>query len=201
MKGVTYTTQIGHENKELLEGTGVKSAYGFPPVYIETPQVLKRIQPEIPEEAKDKLKMTSFAYGDEELETFTVLINTTTLNVPPQQATPQTGGDSNTETEPAFDLAQVSNETLKELEAKGASNITVKQDQFITPNAAEGLKTHGSLTYESEQISYSLFGFTTQNILQQIMITWPEEDTYADEMVERIIASIELKPLTEDDKE
>src|SRR5690606_9561842 len=35
-------TIIGHDSKELLEGEWVTSEYGFPPITIETPQVLKR---------------------------------------------------------------------------------------------------------------------------------------------------------------
>ena len=42
--------------------------------------------------------------------------------------------------------------------------------------------------------SIILFSFSNENVLQQIIITWPDNDEYADEMVQRIIDSIELKP-------
>ena len=137
--------------------------------------------------------MTTFVYGTM-LDIFSVAINTTTLNVPKQ--TPQTKDTEN----PTFDLLKVSEESIKGFESKGARDILVKRDQFITPNAAEGLKTYGSFNVEVPNTSkvvaaeYALFCFSNENVLQQIIITWPENDDYADEMVQRIIDSIELNP-------
>src|SRR5690606_1455732 len=39
-------TIVGNDSKELLEGDWVNSAYGFPPVYISTPEVLERVDSE-----------------------------------------------------------------------------------------------------------------------------------------------------------
>ena len=188
-------TIIGHESKALLEGEWVESAYGFPPVWIETPRVLKRINPPIPDEVKDQLEMTTFVYGTM-LDVFSIGVNTTTLKVPTQQ----TQSDENSEN-PNFDLLQVSEESLKGFEQQGATDITVKRDQFITPNAAEGLKTYGTLNIKIPNTStvvnaeYMLLSFSNQkNVLQQIILTWPDNDDYADEMVERIVDSIELNP-------
>ncbi|MCA0152557.1 hypothetical protein [Winogradskyella vincentii] len=191
--GYVKDTIIGHESKELLEGNWVESAYGFPPVWIETPRVLKRVDSPLPEEAKEQMSMTTFVYGTM-LDIFSVAINTTTLNVPKQ--TPQTKETEN----PTFDLFKVSEESIKGFESKGARDILVKRDQFITPNAAEGLKTFGTFnivipnTNKVVNAEYALFSFSNENVLQQIIITWPDNDEYADEMVQRIIDSIELKP-------
>jgi len=55
-------TIIGHESKELLEGEWVTSAYGFPPVTISTPVVLKRM--EVPEgQNPPGVKTSVFSYG------------------------------------------------------------------------------------------------------------------------------------------
>ncbi|WP_411894133.1 hypothetical protein [Winogradskyella sp. A2] len=191
--GFVKDTIIGHESKELLEGNWVESAYGFPPVWIETPRVLKRVDSPLPEEAKEQMSMTTFVYGTM-LDIFSVAVNTTTLNVPKQ--TPQTKETEN----PTFDLFRVSEESIKGFESKGARDILVKRDQFITPNAAEGLKTFGTFnivipnTNKIVNAEYALFSFSNENVLQQIIITWPDNDEYADEMVQRIIDSIELKP-------
>lgn len=191
--GYVKDTIIGHESKELLEGNWVESAYGFPPVWIETPRVLKRVDSPLPEEAKEQMSMTTFVYGTM-LDIFSVAINTTTLNVPKQK--PQTKETEN----PTFDLFKVSEESIKGFESKGARDILVKRDQFITPNAAEGLKTFGTFnivipnTNNVVNAEYALFSFSNENVLQQIIITWPDNDEYADEMVQRIIDSIELKP-------
>ena len=45
--GYVTDTIVGNETKELLEGNWVESAYGFPPVFIETPKVLKRVETEL----------------------------------------------------------------------------------------------------------------------------------------------------------
>jgi hypothetical protein len=136
--GYVKDTIIGHESKELLEGQWVKSAYGFPPVWIETPRVLKRVDVELPDNVKDKLTMTTFVYGTM-LDVFSVAVNTTTLNAPKQA--PQNTDEDN----PTFDLLEVSEESIKGFESKGASDISVKRDKFVTPNGAEGLKTYGTL--------------------------------------------------------
>ena len=44
-----------------------------------------------------------------------------------------------------------------------------------------------------------LLGFTAENILQTVMITWKGNDVYADQIVERILNSIELIKLKEDE--
>ena len=200
--GFSYVkdTIVGHESKELLEGDWVESAYGFPPVTIETPRVLKRVEAPVPEEAKEKMTMTTFVYGTF-LDVFSVAVNTTTLNEPKQKTQDQ-------ETEnPTFDLLKISEATITGFESKGATDITVKREQFITPNAAEGLKTFGTLNIKSPNTDaimnaeYALFIFSNENVLQQIILTWPVDDDYADEMIERIIDSIELKPDEEETEE
>ena len=190
-------TIIGHESKELLEGDWVESAYGYPPVWIETPRVLKRVNIDsvLDEETRKNVKMTTFMYGTL-LDIFSVSVNNTTLNVP-QQSPQQQDEDA----EPTFDLSQISEGSIKGFESKGAENITVKRDQFITPNAAEGLKTFGTFSLKmpnSERqvdAEYIILLFSNQqNVLQQIVITWPQDDDYADKVVERIVNSVELNP-------
>ncbi|WP_414727681.1 hypothetical protein [Winogradskyella sp. UBA3174] len=191
--GYVKDTIIGHESKELLEGEWVKSEYGFPPVYIETPRVLKRIVSQVPDGDEEQMTMTSFSYSTL-INVFSVTVNTTTLKVPKQEA--QTKETEN----PTFDLLKFSEAGIQGFESKGATDITVKRDQFITPNAAEGLKTFGTLNIkipDTESImsaEYAFFQFSNENILQQIILTWAQDDVYADEMIQRIIDSIELKP-------
>lgn len=181
--GYVKDTIIGHESKELLEGDWVTSEYGVPPVYISTPKVLRRFQIPVPEEVKDKLKMTSFMYGTL-LDEFSIVVNTTTYNPAPENG---------------INLEATVDASIKGMEAQGAKNIIVKNEQFITPNAAEGLKTYGTLQFDAlktgnlVEANYAMFHFTSENVLQQIIITYPEDDEYADQMVERIVNSIELK--------
>ena len=193
--GYVKDTIIGHESKELLEGNWVNSAYGFPPVYISTPKVLKRQETELPEEVKKQLSKTEFKYGTL-LDLFSISINSLNFKaIPPSIATSEDNKDAN-----RIDLIKYSESSIGLLEQAGFSDILVNREQFITPNAAEGLKTSGSFNVnipESDKkitAEYAMFQFTVGSIVQEIIITWGRDDKYADEMVQRIIDSIELKP-------
>ena len=83
---------------------------------------------------------------------------------------------------------------------KTTKNIITKNEKFVTPNGAEGIKTFGSLEYpigNTENFvngKYASLSFTAENkVMQQIIITWRQDDVYADQIVERILNSVELK--------
>lgn len=176
-------TIIGHDSKELLEGEWVTSDYGFPPINISTPKVLKRTELPVPDEVKGKAEMTTFMYGTL-LDAFSVLVNTTRF---------QGQGENK------IDLEKVAEGSIKGMEAQEAKNITVLRDKFETPNGAEGLKTYGTLgilnpiTQKEVNGKYVFLHFTAENVLQQIAITYPDNDEYAEQIIERILNSIELK--------
>lgn len=176
-------TIIGHDSIELLEGDWVISEYGFPPITISTPKVLKRFDLPVPEEMKSEIQMTSFMYGSL-LESFSVMVSTTTY---------KNLGENK------IDLEQASEGSIKAMEQQGAQDIIVLKDEFETTNGAKGLKTYGTLetknplTQKAQKGNYVLLQFTSESILQQIIITSLRDDTYADQIVERIINSVELK--------
>lgn len=180
-------TIIGHNSKELLEGDWVTSEYGFPPVTISTPKVLKRMEAPLPEELKQQMKMTFFGYGTL-LDMFSVVVNTTTLNQVPE------GG---------IDLEKAIDSSIKGIENQGAKDIVTLRDKFTTPNGAEGVKTYGTFKLDAlktgnfKEVNYIILHFTSEGVLQQIMITYPKDDTYADQIVNRILNSVELKKAEE----
>ena len=102
-----------------------------------------------------------------------------------------------------IELEQVIDGNLKTYEAAGAQNIITKKDKFVTPNGAEGLKVYGTLqmpipgTESVENGKYVLLAFTSENVVQQVSLTWKEGDSYADQIIERILNSVELKPAEE----
>ncbi|WXA01629.1 BatD family protein [Mangrovimonas cancribranchiae] len=193
--GFTYVkdTIIGHESKELLEGHWITSDYGVPPITISTPKVLKRTEIPILEETQQNTKTIGFNYGTM-LDMFSVTVVTSVFE---QVQQPQ---GQKQQQAPKIDLSMVADNVIKGMEQKGISDIFVKQDKFTTPNGAEGLKTHGTMSVPILQTenymaaNYTILHFTSQNVLQQIIITWPQNDTYADDMVDRIINSVELQP-------
>ncbi|WP_394343250.1 BatD family protein [Mariniflexile fucanivorans] len=178
---------IGHDSIELLEGEWVTSEYGFPPVTISTPIVLTRVEIPTPEEAKVQMSQTMFIYGTL-LDVFSVVVNTTTY---------KNLGDNK------IDLEKTSEISLKAIEAQGAKDILVFREKFVTPNGAEGIKTYGSFKAENaiskkvQECNYVMLLFTSENVLQQVMVTYAKDDAYADQIIERILNSVELKKAEE----
>jgi flagellar basal body-associated protein FliL len=183
-------TLIGHDSKELLETKEwVTSEYGAPGITITTPKVLERMNSEIPEEYKGKVETTMFGYGSL-ISHINIVVSTTIFSM---QADGGEGKEEN-----SIDLLVAAEGAIKTLEGKGIMNMTVKNEQFITPNGADGLKTFGTASFPTtipdkfENGSYILLGFTAENILQSIMLTWKDGDAYADQIIDRILDSIEL---------
>ncbi|MGJ5641653.1 BatD family protein [Formosa sp. S-31] len=193
--GFNYTkdTILGHETKELLEGQWVTSAYGFPPVTVSTPKVLKRLESPVPDGIKDKVQVTAFGYGSL-LDLFSVSV-TTTRTATQNQSQGQEQGENK---QSGIDLNQASEAAIKQFELQKITDITVMREKFSTPNGAEGLKTFGTanipiLNTENYVLGhYVMLHFTSQNVLQQIVITWKDGDVYARDISERILNSVEL---------
>jgi hypothetical protein len=175
-------TIIGNDSKELLEGDWVTSDYGVPPIYITTPTVLERVESKAVDTISNA-KTTMFSYGTL-LSSLNILVSTTKFNVPDTTK---------------IDLNLAIDGGLQMLEKNNVKDILVKREQFITPNAAEGLKVFGSASFPSplsdtyRKGNYVLLAFTTQNILQQIILVWDAEDQYADAIMDRVLNSVELK--------
>ncbi|WP_337967660.1 hypothetical protein [uncultured Flavobacterium sp.] len=185
-KGFTYVKDnlIGHPSKELLEGVWVKSAYGNPAVLIETPKVLKRMdtQKVLPKETMALIKeMQLFAYGSM-IDNFYVAVSTSKFKNPVE-----------------LDLAKALEGSLKIMEAQGAQNIIVKQEDFQTNQGIQGLKGYGTMTIlnpvdkSSSKAYYEILLFKQDQGLQQIVILHQEGDTYANDITERILNSVELQ--------
>ena len=181
-------TIIGHDSKELLETKNwVTSDYGAPPITITTPKVLRRIELPMPEEMKQQVDVSAFAYGSL-LDFFSVSTNTSVFK----------------NDKVKIDIEQAVDGTLNLFEQQGVQNLISKRDKFETPNGAEGLKTHGTADFpilNTDKFSkgnYVLLTFATNNVVQQVVIRWKKDDDYAEQMVQRILNSVELvKPKTE----
>ena len=56
------------------------------------------------------------------------------------------------------------------------------------------------VTGKVEEGNYIILGFSTQNLIQQVVLIWKQDDTYADEIIDRVLNSIELIKLEEEKK-
>jgi hypothetical protein len=175
-------TIIGNESKELLEGDWVRSEYGVPPIYITTPVVLERVESKTLDTVPNA-SITMFAYGNL-LSALDIAVSTTKL---------KPRGDSK------IDLNQVVEGSLKMFDKNGVKDVITKREQFITPNAAEGLKVYGSgkfptpISGKFKNGNYVILAFTAENIVQQVVLVWESDDVYANQIMDRVLNSVELK--------
>lgn len=177
-----WDTVTRHPSKKLLDSEWVSSSYGYPPILLETPEVLIRQKIKIPAEFQSKIKeLQTFGYRNDKAQ-FTIVSTSTTFV---------------DEAEP--DHEKTIEQLLKNFEQKGAKNIITKNEEFTTISGVKGLKTYGSGKFkipESEELirgQYIIFSFGGTGFQQQILITWLDDDTYAKEIVDRIVLTLEVK--------
>ncbi len=175
---------FGHPSKELLEGDWIKSEYGNPIVRIETPQVLKRVdlRKSLPKDGMALIKeMQSFAYGSL-IDNFYVIVSTLHFKQQTQ-----------------IELDKSLDGVLQTMEAQGAQNMIVKKEDFETKEGIKGMKGYGTFSkidgenQSSTKLYYEVLIFNQEGGLQQITIVHEEGDTYANEISDRIMKSVELQ--------
>jgi len=179
---------IGHPTKDLVEGEWVLSEYGNPSVRVETPRVLKRMDAKktLPKEAFAVIKdMQLFAYGSI-LDNF--YLSVSTLQYKEQME---------------IDLNKGLEGSVRILEAQGAQNMILKQEDFSTKEGITGKKGYGSFSMidpikkESTKLYYEILIFGQEGGLQQIVILHQEGDEYAKQISERVLNSVELKKVAQ----
>lgn len=187
-KGFTYVKDelFGNASKELLEGEWVYSEYGNPAVVIETPQVLKRtdLSKMLPKENMALIKeMQSFRYGGL-LDDFQIMVSTLKYKQ-----------------EGEIDLSKAIESTVQLMQALGAENMLVKQEEFDTKQGVRGMRAFGTysklnkLTNSSTKYYYEIILFNQEGGLQQITLQHEEGDEYGKKIFKRILNSVELKKL------
>ncbi|HUH47103.1 MAG TPA: hypothetical protein VLZ54_08135 [Arenibacter sp.] len=180
--GAVKDTVLGHPTKELLEGNWIQSDYGYPPISLQTPQVLLRQAVKLPPEAQATIKdMQAFAYRSNK-GLFTIGTTSITLAQPEEP-----------------DYAKATEQILKNFEAQGAKNITTKQEEFTTITGIKGVKLYGSGKFSLPEYkepvtgNYVVLFFGGKGFQQNVILTWLADDTYADRIVDRILNSVEVK--------
>lgn len=173
---------FGNETKELLEGDWIKSDYGTPSVTITTPEVLVRKSIGRDDELQEMLLGSeTFDSGTLEGNLYVLLI---TGPVNPQAD---------------FDLEKAVDGIYENLENQGARNIIMKEEDFSTINNAKGIKVFGTFNLENPitggpiQKEYAILNFGENGGFQQVMVVFDEDDEYAEEILQRVENSIELK--------
>ena len=178
---------FGNMTRELAEGTWITSEYGAPSMIVSTPKVLKRQEVALPPEAQGQMEATSFAWS-------TVPANVSILVF-------QFKFPENAEVK----VEQLIANQLATFEQNGFSADVVKNEKFKTPNGAEGLKTFGKGTQiideEKEMMDsgeYAFLTFQSESVIQQLFISWHDEDPYGKQIAERVMQSVELQAKEEE---
>ncbi len=173
---------FGNMTRELAEGTWITSEYGAPSMIVSTPKVLTRQEVALPPEAQGQMEATSFAWS-------TVPANVSILVF-------QFKFPENAEVK----VEQLIANQLAMFEQNGFSADVVKNEKFKTPNGAEGLKTFGKGTQiideEKEMMDsgeYAFLTFQSESVIQQLFISWHDEDPYGKQIAERVMQSVELQ--------
>ena len=187
-------TVLRNPSMLLLKKDWVSSEYGAPGIIIETPVPLSRKNFDSISNNSNDLKSKIFYYNGEGVP----------LKIMVKSSKTKSSGASEGKQSGSIDLIEIAENELNALETDGASNILTKTEQFITPNGQEGLKTFGPMNYrfnsaeETISAEFIILGFSTNSLLQQLIIIWDKEDAYADEISSRIIASVELIKLNQE---
>jgi hypothetical protein len=126
-------------------------------------------------------EMQSFAYGSL-IDNFYIMVSTLQFKQETQ-----------------IDLAKSLDGALQSMEAQGAQNMIVKQEDFETKEGIKGIKGYGtfskidSANQSSTKLYYEVLIFSQEGGLQQIIIVHEEGDKYANEISDRILTSVELQ--------
>lgn len=174
---------LGNELRQLTETRWIKSEYGSPAVILETPKVLVRV--ETPVTNADKSAVSGkdyFTYGEMKSPLY-IMVSTTRFSQ---------------KQDIALDTAL--DAVLDDLEQSGAKNMIVKRDDFETNKGIKGLKAYGEFNVQvsdnkilKEKSTYELLLFAQENGLQEVLIVYQDDGKYAEEILKRIEASIELE--------
>jgi hypothetical protein len=135
-------------------------------------------------------EMQSFAYGSLS-NNFYIMVSTLQYKQDPSA--------SEQAKQTQIDLAKSLDGALKAMESQGAQNMIVKQEDFETKEGIKGIKGYGTFSKidgenkNSTKLYYEVLIFSQEGGLQQIMIVHEEGDKYANEISDRILASVELQ--------
>lgn len=183
---------FGSPTTEFLTSEWITSEYGNPPVKIETPKVLKRLDPAslVPDELKSDIKDMS-VFGDGAMfGDYYVAAMTMKFQNNQQQ--------ENQNMASQIDLEMILDGVYRQWEATGAKNILMQKEQYKTPTGIEGMKAFGTMDYinpltkSSTKTYYEVLVFKQSGGLQQIITIIKESDPNKSEIINRIINSVEL---------
>lgn len=178
---VKENTYLGHSMSDLVDGEWVTSQYGASGFTIATPQVLKRMTPI---KSKDSVPLpveTEIYAYQSHLAPFSIALEVVTFREKPK-----------------ITLDDIGEQILKSFEAKGATKLIVKYDEYESPTGIKGLKMYGTGIFVDEESpfggtqesAYEAYIFEEGRGVQILKMLHAEDDEQAEKIVARILNSI-----------
>jgi hypothetical protein len=171
----TMDTLFRKTSKLMLDGDWVYSEYGYPPVGIETPEVLTQVKVPIPAgNEKAIVSMTNYAYGNLGKDLYVVVNH---VNFNPQ--------------------LEITNDQVSELSAGelkqrfGLEDFQLKSED-ITIDEINGTHKTGNFFKDSVGYQFDVYTFFAKPSLRQIVVVYKKDDRYYPEISKRIFNSIKL---------
>ena len=181
LNGFQYTIDkiTFNENLKLLNKIWIKSEYGSPGIFAETPDALLRINSEN-EFLYDDFKLDSQFYFSNSNQSIEFFIS-------------NYSSDSKIEPE---NFQSILDSNLDDLESRGLQNMLVKYDEFETKNKGKGLFISGTSDFKISDKKYksgdyNVIGFLTETGFKTIILL-THETRYMHKIKERIVNSIEV---------
>jgi hypothetical protein len=181
LNGFQYTIDkiTFNENLKLLNKIWIKSEYGSPGIFAETPDAMLRINSEN-EFLYDDFKLDSQFYFSNSNQSIEFFIS-------------NYSSDSKIEPE---NFQSVLDSNLDDLESRGLQNMLVKYDEFETKNKGKGLFISGTSDFKISDKKYksgdyNVIGFLTETGFKTIILL-THETRYMHKIKERIVNSIEV---------
>ena len=181
LNGFQYTIDkiTFNENLKLLNKIWIKSEYGSPGIFTETPDALLRINSEN-EFLYDDFKLDSQFYFSNSNQSIEFFIS-------------NYSSDSKIKPE---NFQSILDSILDDLESRGLQNMLVKYDEFETKNKGKGLFISGTSDFKISNKKYksgdyNVIGFLTETGFKTIILL-THETRYMDKIKERIVSSIEV---------
>ena len=181
LNGFQYTIDkiTFNENLKLLNKIWIKSEYGSPGIFTETPDALFRINSE-----------NEFLYDDFSLDSQFYFSNS---NQSIEFFISNYSSDSKIKPE---NFQSILDSILDDLESRGLQNMLVKYNEFETKNKAKGLLISGTSDFKISDKKfksgdYNVIGFLTETGFKTIILL-THETRYMDKIKERIVSSIEV---------
>src|SRR5690606_35008969 len=99
----------------------------------------------------------------------------------------------------SFDGQQAVQDLIAHLESEGAKNILTDVESYTTPSHIEGQKISGGFTIDHQSghrqnKTYTSLIFPSNVGVQQIVVVYDKNDFRAQEIADRIIYAMELRP-------